>query len=128
VNEKPEKNEEKKRQLSKMSANRLTPRVTRLGEYSPIGRLLPLGSFLITEVTQNFVLLRYFHSSGFALILRKQMAGLHFGRLFHKTHLVTLLLHRLFLLSDHFFAQITLRKVLNKLGLSRAAEDPFNSI
>jgi hypothetical protein len=29
--------------------------MTRLGEFSPIGRLLSLGSFLITKEAENFV-------------------------------------------------------------------------
>jgi hypothetical protein len=58
-------------------------------EFSPFGRLLSLGSFMKnTNVSQNFgplvstvVVIYYF--------LMKYGFGLHFGRLFSQTHLVT---------------------------------------
>jgi hypothetical protein len=65
--------------------------VTSLGEFSPIGRLFTLGSgFKITEVVQIFRLLFFNGTSYVCIHCDKKMVGLHFGRLFQKTHLVAL--------------------------------------
>jgi hypothetical protein len=62
-------------------------RLTRLGDFWPIGRLFSLGSFFITEVWQIIMLLfmQYKLSTNFD----QEWVGLHFG-LFLRTHLVTL--------------------------------------
>jgi hypothetical protein len=63
--------------------------VNRLGEFSAIGRLFSLGSFMkITEVAK---ILRsaFFHDTSYALILTK-MGWVAFWAIFSQTHLVTL--------------------------------------
>jgi hypothetical protein len=58
-------------------------RVTRLGEFSPIGRLFSFASILkITEVAQVLGLL--FSKVPVSINLDKKLDGLHFGRLFQK--------------------------------------------
>jgi hypothetical protein len=69
---------------------KLGGRVTRLGEFFPIGRLLSLDSFLkITEVAQSFVLL-FSTEKSYVLILTKK-GWATFLPIFSQTHLVTLL-------------------------------------
>jgi hypothetical protein len=65
--------------------------VIRLGEFSPIGYLFTLGSFLTnTEVTQIFRLLLSTVQSTYASNFDKNWVGLHFMPFFSQTHLVTL--------------------------------------
>jgi hypothetical protein len=53
-------------------------RVTRLGEFSPIGRFYSLGSFLkITEVAQ--ILGLFFQGKSYVLILTKDGLDYNFG-------------------------------------------------
>jgi hypothetical protein len=60
--------------------SRVSARVTRLGEFSPNGRLFTLGNGLkITEVVQISGLL----FSALPVLILKKMFGPHFGRLFH---------------------------------------------
>jgi hypothetical protein len=51
-------------------------RVTRLDEFSPLGRLFTLGSFMIIVEDAKMV---YFHSKKYALIFTKFRVGLYFG-------------------------------------------------
>jgi hypothetical protein len=63
--------------------------VTKLGEFSTTGRLFSLCSFWkTTEVARRFKQL--FSTEKVMLIVLKVLVGLHFGRLFSHTHLVTL--------------------------------------
>jgi hypothetical protein len=65
-------------------------RVTRLGEFSPIGWLFTLGSFLkMTEVAQIFGLLFPNVSATYVLILTESGLGNSWAS-FSQTHLVTL--------------------------------------
>jgi hypothetical protein len=58
-------------------------RVTYSGEFSPIGRVFTLVSFLIAICTiPNFGRLS-FHGSSCVLILTKKYVGLHLGDFFH---------------------------------------------
>jgi hypothetical protein len=68
----------------------LSHSVTRLGEFSPKGRLFTLGNFFITEVAHIFVLLFPYVGTRFVLILTKNVLGYILGD-FSQTHLVTLL-------------------------------------
>jgi hypothetical protein len=66
-----------------------TSRVTRLGVFSPVGRVFTLGSFMkITEVAQIFVQ-SFFLDNSYALILKKNCLGCILGNFFHK-YLATL--------------------------------------
>jgi hypothetical protein len=68
----------------------LSFRVTRLGEFSPIGRLFSLGSLLkITEVAQHSGLL--FSSFQFLYKFRQKMAWVTIWAISSQTHLVTML-------------------------------------
>jgi hypothetical protein len=58
-------------------------RVTRLGEFSPLGWLFTVDNFYkIKEVAQNFILLFPRKSCGFLFV--KKWVGLHLGWLFHE--------------------------------------------
>jgi hypothetical protein len=58
-------------------------RVTRLVEFSPIGRLFTLGSGLkITEVEHIFELPTFFHGASYAFILSKNGLGSILGDFF----------------------------------------------
>jgi hypothetical protein len=63
-------------------------RMTKLGEFSPIGRVFLLGSFLITDVAHIFELLlstvKVMHSFG------PKTGWATFWAIFSQTHLVTL--------------------------------------
>jgi hypothetical protein len=62
--------------------DRFANRVTKLGEFSPIGWLLILGSFLkITEIAQ-VVVATYFRCKSFVLVLRKDGLGNTLGDFF----------------------------------------------
>jgi hypothetical protein len=64
-------------------------RVTRFGEFSPIGRLFSLGSFWkITEVATK-MRATFFHVKMYALMLTK-MGWAAFWAICWQTHLVTL--------------------------------------
>jgi hypothetical protein len=54
--------------------------VTRLGEFSPIGRLFSLGSFLINRGAQNFGLI--FPQIKLYIMFGPKILGLYFGRFF----------------------------------------------
>jgi hypothetical protein len=57
--------------------------VTRVGEFSSIGRLFTFGSFLkVTEVAQNFKLL-FSHGKSYVRVLTK-MGWVKFGSIFYK--------------------------------------------
>jgi hypothetical protein len=59
-------------------------RVTRLGEFSPIGRLFTLGSFLkITKVAHIFGASFFPRKKG-CVDFSKKWLGLHFERIFQK--------------------------------------------
>jgi hypothetical protein len=58
-------------------------RVTRLGDFSPLGRLSTLSSF-IKIPSRRQLSDTYFHGKIFVLIWTKNWVGLHFGRLFNK--------------------------------------------
>jgi hypothetical protein len=60
-----------------------TTRVTRVGEFSSIGRLFTFDSFLkVTEVAQNFKLL-FSHGKSYVRVLTK-MGWVKFGSIFYK--------------------------------------------
>jgi hypothetical protein len=68
---------------------RFVNRVTRLGEFSPIGYLFSLGGFLkITEIAQILV-----HGTSYALILTKTTGWATLWAMFSQAHLVTLVLY-----------------------------------
>jgi hypothetical protein len=56
-------------------------RVTRWGEFQPIGCLLTMGIFLVTKVAQLLCI-------STVNIKRKNWVGIHFGSFFSQTHLV----------------------------------------
>jgi hypothetical protein len=59
--------------------------------------LFTLGSyFFIADVHSPQIWSTFFHGKGEALILTKKCVGLHFGRIFSKTQLVTLVGGRLY--------------------------------
>jgi hypothetical protein len=58
-----------------------TGRVTRLGEFSPIGGLFTLGSLCENGKNQDYYV---------GINFDKKRIGPHFGRFFYQTHLVTL--------------------------------------
>jgi hypothetical protein len=66
-------------------------RVTRLGEFSPLGRLFSMGSF--SSNRSNPIFGPIFHHGKKSFIkVDEKCAGLHFGRYFLQTHPVTLTL------------------------------------
>jgi hypothetical protein len=56
--------------------------VTRLGKFSPFGRLFILSSFFKTYRCRTVFLLLFFHGIINVLILTKKSVGKHFGRFF----------------------------------------------
>jgi hypothetical protein len=81
-------------QFSRTSAdsNELFPRVTRLGDISPFGRLFNLGDFLkTTEIGQVFLLRFPTLLLCNVLVLTKHGLGYSLGEFFSQTHLVTLI-------------------------------------
>jgi hypothetical protein len=65
------------------SGSDVESRVTRLGEFSPLGRSISFGQFLkITEVAQMFG--HFFHGKGSGCIkFDVKLVGLHFAQFFH---------------------------------------------
>jgi hypothetical protein len=59
-------------------------RVTRLGDCSPIGLLITLGSFL--ENYRSKLLGYFFPRQQLCINIGKHLVGLHFGRFFYKLH------------------------------------------
>jgi hypothetical protein len=58
-------------------------RVTRLGEFSPIGRLFTLGSVLKSTEEAQFIWRLFLHQK-IRICFDKKWDGLNFGRFFHK--------------------------------------------
>jgi hypothetical protein len=72
-------------------------RVTRLGEFSPIGLLITLGSFLkITTVAKHLGLLFSTAWNYICVYFEKKRLGLQNGRFFSQTDLVTLAMITIF--------------------------------
>jgi hypothetical protein len=74
-------------------------RVTRLGEFSPIGRLFIYTLWVVFKKKTNSskILGRLFQGKKlcrYVLILTKIQVGPHFGQFFAQTHLVTLIVSR----------------------------------
>jgi hypothetical protein len=70
---------------------KIGPRVTRLGEFSPIRVLFAFGSFSkITEVEKKLCA-TFFHGESYVLILTKKTGWATFWAILLQTHLVTLI-------------------------------------
>jgi hypothetical protein len=64
--------------------------MTGLGEFSPIGQLLNMGSFL--KITEEALIWDYFFPrKKFCIHFDQRWVVLQIGRFFSRTHLVTLL-------------------------------------
>jgi hypothetical protein len=56
----------------------MAARVTRLGEFSPNGRLFALGSYLKMKKVAHILGDSLFHGEGYAIILTKNVLGFYF--------------------------------------------------
>jgi hypothetical protein len=63
---------------------KLAIRVTRLDDFSPIGRLFTLGSFFEKYKSGPNFGAAFFNGRSCVLILTKKWIGLHFGQFFNK--------------------------------------------
>jgi hypothetical protein len=73
------------------SLSGLADRVTRSGDFSPNGRLFAFGQLLENYRSSPHFFRHFVQWLSLCINLEKKWAGLHFGRIFSQTHLVTLL-------------------------------------